>query len=106
VWLRVGVVAEPVHLGVRLWRTKKVAQTVEQLKSCSSRWLRAQSPDLSKFAWRRGYGAFSVGPADLGALIEHIDAQEIHHRKQSFQDELRAFLKKYGIGFDERYLWD
>lgn len=83
-----------------------VSDLVEQLKSSSSKWLKAQSPTLSKFAWQRGYGAFSVGPADLDALIRYIDAQEAHHRKQSFQDEFRAFLKKYGLECDERYLWD
>jgi putative transposase len=103
---RVGGVADRVHLAIRLSRTKNVAGLVEQLKSSSSEWLKTQSPELSKFAWQRGYGAFSVGPADLIALIDYIDSQEVHHRKQSFQDEFRAFLKKYGGEFDERYLWD
>ncbi len=32
--------------------------------------------------------------------------QEEHHRKVPFQDEFRAFLKKYEIEYDERYVWD
>ncbi len=103
---RVGGVSDHVHIAVRLSRTANVADLVELLKSSSSKWLKTQSPDLSKFAWQRGYGAFSVGPSDLSALIYYIDTQEIHHRKQPFQDELRAFLKKYGMECDERYLWD
>jgi REP element-mobilizing transposase RayT len=103
---RVGGIADHVHLAVRLSRTTNVAEIVEQLKSSSSKWLKTQSSDLSRFAWQRGYGAFSVGPADLSALIDYIDTQEMHHQKQSFQDEFRAFLKKYGVEFDERYLWD
>jgi len=69
-------------------------------------WLKTKSPALVKFAWQRGYGAFSVGPTDLDALVAYIDAQETHHRKQTFQDEFRAFLKKYGVEWDERYVWD
>jgi putative transposase len=103
---RVGGVADHVHLAVRLSRTTNVAEMVEKLKSSSSKWLKTQSSGLSKFAWQRGYGAFSVGPADLSVLIDYIDSQEMHHRKQSFQDEFRAFLKKYGVEFDERYVWD
>jgi REP element-mobilizing transposase RayT len=103
---RVGGVADHVHLAIRLPRTGNVAELVEQLKSSSSKWLKPQSPALSKFAWQRGYGAFSVGPTDLDALTRYIDTQEAHHRKQTFQDEFRAFLKKYGIECDERYLWD
>jgi REP element-mobilizing transposase RayT len=102
----VGGVADHVHLAIRLSRTTNVAEIVEQLKSSSSKWIKTQSPELSKFAWQRGYGAFSVGPTDLGALVGYIDGQEIHHQKQPFQDEFRAFLKKYGMEFDERYLWD
>jgi len=52
------------------------------------------------------YGSFSVGPADLGALRKYIESQENHHKKHTFQDELRALLKKYGVEHDERYMWD
>jgi REP element-mobilizing transposase RayT len=103
---RVGGVADHVHLAVRVSRTTNVAELVEILKSSSSKWLKTQSPALSKFAWQKGYGAFSAGPADLDALVSYIDAQEAHHSKQTFQDEFRAFLKRYGIECDERYLWD
>jgi REP element-mobilizing transposase RayT len=103
---RVGGVADHVHLAIRLSRTITVAQLVQDLKTGSSKWLKAQSPELAQFAWQSGYGAFSVGPSDLNALIGYIDAQEEHHRRRSFQEEYRAFLKRYGVEFDERYVWD
>jgi REP element-mobilizing transposase RayT len=103
---RVGGVADHVHLAIRLSRTANVAKLVADLKASSSKWIKTKSPEFAKFAWQRGYGVFSVGPADLTALVQYIDAQETHHRKRSFQDEFRAFLKKYGVECDERYLWD
>lgn len=103
---RVGGVADHVHLAIRLARTVTTAKLVEDLKTTSSKWIKTQSPLLAAFAWQRGYGAFSVGPTDLDALCRYIDIQEAHHRVQTFQDEYRAFLTKYGIGFDERYVWD
>jgi REP element-mobilizing transposase RayT len=103
---RTGGVADHVHLVIRLSRTTNIAELVEQLKTSSSKWLKTQSPGLKNFAWQRGYAAFSVGPTDIGALVEYIAGQEDHHRKCSFQDELRAFLKRYGVEFDERYVWD
>ena len=103
---RVGGVADHIHLAVRLSRTITIAGLVEELKTSSSKWLKTQSPELAQFAWQRGYGAFSVGPADLNALIAYIDGQEEHHRARSFKEEYRAFLTKYGIEFDERYVWD
>src|ERR1700678_3254089 len=102
---RVGGVADHVHLAVRLSRTANVAKLVAELKASSSKWLKTQSPGLAKFAWQRGYGAFSVGPADLEALVRYVAAQETHHKKLSFQDEFRAFLKKYGMECVERHLW-
>ena len=103
---RVGGVADHVHLAVRLSRTLTMAKLIEELKTSSSRWLKTQSPALAAFAWQRGYGAFSVGPSDLNALLHYIDTQEEHHRTRTFQDEYRAFLNKYGIEYDERYVWD
>jgi putative transposase len=103
---RVGGMADHVHLAISLSRTTTAAKLVEELKTSSSKWLKTQSPDLAAFAWQRGYAAFSVGPSDLAALRHYIDTQEEHHHKQTFEEELRAFLKKYGIEYDEKYLCD
>jgi len=103
---RVGGVTDHVHLAVRLSRTITMAQLIEELKTSSSKWLKTQSPALATFAWQRGYGAFSVGPSDLNALLHYIDTQERHHKTRTFQDEYRAFLSKYGMEYDERYVWD
>jgi REP element-mobilizing transposase RayT len=103
---RVGGVADHVHLAVRLSRTLSMAKLIEELKTSSSKWLKTQSPTLSAFSWQRGYGAFSVGPSDLETLLNYIDNQEAHHRTRTFQDEYRTFLTKYGIDYDERYVWD
>ena len=103
---RVGGAADHVHLAIRLSRTITIAKLVETLKTASSKWLKAQSPDLAAFSWQRGYGCFSVGPSDVDALLAYIDDQENHHRTRTFQDEFRVFLKKYGVEYDEAYVWD
>ena len=101
---RVGGVPDHVHLAMRLAPTRMGARVVSEIKTGSSVWMKQQG--VANFAWQRGYGLFSVGPADLGALIHYIDGQKAHHRKRSFQDEMRAFLEKYHVVFDERYVWD
>jgi putative transposase len=103
---RVGGTADHVHLAVRLSRTIMIADFMDTVKTSSSKWLKTQSPELSAFSWQRGYGCFSVGPTDLDALCAYMDGQEEHHRKRTFQEELRMFLKKYGVEFDEAYVWD
>ena len=104
-----GGVADHVHLAIRLSRTTTIADLVGKLKTSPSKWLKTQSPQLpalASFAWQHGYGAFSVGPSDLEALRAYIDMQEEHHRTRTFEEEYRVFLKRYGVEFDERYVWD
>jgi putative transposase len=101
---RVGGMADHVHLAAKLPMTKAAAQIVSEIKTGSSVWMKQRG--VGDFAWQRGYGLFSVGPADLGAFMQYIDGQEAHHRKRNFQDEMRAFFEKYRIAFDERYAWD
>jgi len=40
------------------------------------------------------------------ALEKYIGNQKEHHRKATFQEEFRRLLHKYGVPFDERYVWD
>jgi hypothetical protein len=47
-----------------------------------------------------------VSPSQLNAVLEYVESQEEHHRTHSFQEEYREVLRKYGIEFDERYVWD
>ncbi len=103
---RAGGVEDHVHLAIRLSRTLTTAELVEKVKVSSSKWMKTQFSDCSAFSWQRGYGVFSVGPSDEPALLEYIDGQAKHHEKVSFQEEYRRFLLKYGISFDDRYVWD
>ena len=61
---------------------------------------------MAEFCWQAGYAAFSVSQSNLDEVKRYIENQEEHHRKMTFQDELRALLKRHGIEFDERYVWD
>lgn len=79
---------------------------MRELKRESSRWVKTKSPDLADFAWQNGYGAFSVSPSHVGPLRRYIAEQEAHHHTQTFQGEFRRILRKYGVTFDERYVWD
>ena len=101
---RVGGVADHVHLAVRLHATISLAGLLSELKANSSRWMKDHG--VTEFAWQRGYGAFSVSPADCSALIQYIATQEEHHRRRDFQAEMRAFFVRYHVAFDEKYVWD
>jgi putative transposase len=103
---RVGGTEDHVHLAIALSRTKAIAVLVEEIKTSATHWLKQQHADFQGFSWQRGYGVFSVSPGQVADLLDYIDNQEVHHQKRSFQQEYLAFLKKYGITYDERYVWD
>jgi putative transposase len=104
--LCIGGVADHVHLLVSLPTTLSVAKAVQIIKGGSSTWMHGAFSPLRHFAWQSGYGAFTVSASHIGETIRYIKNQEDHHRLKSFQEEYVAFLKKHGIQFDERYLWD
>ena len=104
--LRVGGVADHVHILCRFGRSISVADLVKELKRDSSQWLKTKARDLADFYWQSGYGAFSVSPGHVEVLRAYIANQEEHHRTETFQDEFRRLLTKYGLEWDERYVWD
>jgi REP element-mobilizing transposase RayT len=104
--LRVGGVADHVHLFFGLSRTRTIAEVVETVKTSSSKWIKTKGPEFSGFYWQSGYGAFSVSQSDADTVVNYVANQEQHHRKMTFQDEYRKLLEKYRVNFDEKYVWD
>ena len=47
-----------------------------------------------------------MSPSQLDAVLQYIDGQKEHHRIHTFQEEYRELLRKYGVDFEERYVWD
>ena len=104
--LCVGGTDDHVHILCALSRTVTVAALVEEIKTAASKWLKAKGPRYATFHWQDGYAAFSIGRSGEEAARKYIADQKNHHAKTSFQSELRTFLKKYDLNYDERYLWD
>ena len=96
------------HVHILCLLSRKVAQMklLEELKKQSSKWIKTKGQSYFNFYWQNGYGIFSVNPREADKVIDYINAQHAHHKHTSFQDEFRAFLKKYKVEYDERYVWD
>jgi len=104
--IRVGGVEDHVHLLCRFGRTITQAEWVKELKRTSSMWMKEQGSKYAEFAWQGGYSAFSVSKSNVDRVCEYIENQETHHQKLTFQDELRAFFRKHGVEWDEKFVWD
>src|SRR4029077_14404315 len=104
--VRVGGVVDHVHIVTMLPRTVTQAQLIEEIKKASSKWIKTLDARYRGFFWQRGYGAFSVSPSQLHAVLQYIETQQEHHRTRTFQEEYRELLRRHGVDFDERYVWD
>lgn len=104
--LCIGGVEDHVHILARLGRTITQADWIKELKRASNVWINGQPTQLGKFSWQSGYACFSVSASNLDAVTSYIANQRSHHIKASFQEELRAILKKHDQSWDEQYIWD
>ena len=104
--LTVGGVADHVHMLFQLGRTITIADAMGSIKSASSAWVNQTHGPEAAFRWQAGYGAFSVSESNVEAVRDYIRRQPERHAKESFQDEFREWLRRYGIEWDERYVWD
>ena len=95
-----------VHLLFVMTRTVSLSDVVGQLKKSANDWLRERGPAFVHFHWQSGYGAFSVSQSAVEEVRDYIRKQREHHQHISFQDELRALLRRYEVEYDERYVWD
>ena len=75
---------------------------MRDLKKDSSNWI-AENFDR-KFAWQEGYAVFTVSASNVETVRAYIGRQEQHHKKSSFNDELRTLLEKHGVSYDAKYL--
>ena len=105
-FVRVGGVSDHVHIVTTLARTLSQAQLIEEIKKASSKWVKALDARYRGFFWQRGYAAFSVSPSQLDSVLEYVNKQQEHHRTRTFQEEYRELLRKHGVDFDERFVWD
>jgi len=103
---RIGGTQNHIHIACSLSRTMTVSKLIEAMKTSSSKWMKEKDKRCDDFSWQAGYAAFSLGQSQLSALIKYIENQKEHHKKKTFKEEVLEFLKKYGVEYDERYLWD
>ena len=86
-----------VHALVDLPTGFSIEKVVQLLKGSSSHWVNSSELVTGKFAWGRGYGAFSVSHSNMDLVARYIADQEEHHRVRTFTEELREFIDRHGL---------
>ncbi len=94
------------HLLVGLKPSIAISDLVRDIKADSSNFINKKKWVHGKFSWQEGFGAFSYSRSQLDNVIKYILNQEIHHKKKTFREEYVEFLNKFGIDYDDKYLFE
>jgi REP element-mobilizing transposase RayT len=102
IYMKINYVnADHAHALIDLPTSLAVEELMKLLKGASSHWVNEQHLVPGRFAWGRGYGAFSVSHSDVSAVANYIADQEEHHRKRSFADEVKLLIEKHQLQWHE-----
>ena len=103
--LQINSMPDHIHLLIGMRPAQSVSSLIQNVKTESSKWIKERKFCRSSFAWQDGFGAFSYSKSHVQDVIRYIQNQEQHHKKISFLDEYREFLKVFEIEYDEKYIF-
>jgi REP element-mobilizing transposase RayT len=94
-----------VHMFVGLRADIALSDLVRDIKAGSSGFINRQAWVRGRFGWQEGFGAFSYSRSQLDTVVRYIQQQQNHHARKTFREEYVELLKKFGVDYDERYLF-
>ena len=82
-----------------------LSDLVRDVKTATSNLINDKKWIRGRFHWQEGFGAFSYSKSQVNQVIKYIQNQERHHARTSFKDEYLGFLKRFGVEYDERFIF-
>jgi putative transposase len=104
--VEIGGTLNHVHGLLSLRTDVSLAEAMRKWKSLASGWVHKTFPNHQALVWQVGYAAFSVSQSAVDDVRAYIARQEEHHRRITFEEELRAFLDRHGIPYDPDQMLD
>jgi len=103
--LQINSMPDHIHIFIGMRPHQSISALVQNVKTESSKWIEAQKVCGNTFRWQEGYGAFSYSKSHVSRVIQYIQNQEMHHRKETFLEEYKRLLKLFEINYDEQYIF-
>ncbi len=94
-----------IHIFIGMRPHQSISSLVQNVKTESSKWIKAQKFCKGSFGWQDGFGAFSYSKSHVPDVIRYIQKQEIHHQKETFLNEYGRMLKLFETEYDEKYIF-
>jgi putative transposase len=92
---------EHTHALIDLPTNRSIEDVIQLFKGGSSHWINENQLLRGRFAWGRGYGAFSVSHSHADQVAAYIACQEKHHQRKNFNQEFEMLVKRYGLKWFE-----
>ena len=97
IWLDcVNGYKDHVHCLISLGREQTISKVAQLIKGESFSWINNHNLTKDKFIWQDDYWAVGVSEKHLDSVRQYIHNQESHHSKQTFMEEIKGFMDKYG----------
>jgi len=95
-----------VHCLFGLNPNESLSSLIKEVKRMSSLHINQNRWLIGKFEWQAGYGAFSYSKSHTEKVYNYIKNQEQHYKVKTFMEEYIELLEKFGLKYDEKYLFE
>lgn len=105
----IAIFASPDHIHIFLSLKKldlPISQLVKEIKVSSTNFINEKEFLNEKFYWQEGYVCFSYSKSQKEDVVAYIKNQKEHHKRKTFKEEYINFLTKFGVNYDEQYIFD
>ncbi len=99
--LRIGGIANHVHILIDLHPSVALADLMKKVKGKSSTWMGCTPGFISFKGWASEYFASTVSPETRFNVIEYIKNQEQHHYGVGFEDEIKGMYRIADLPYHE-----
>ena len=104
--LAIYCMPDHLHFLIGLNPDQSISDLVKEIKTSSNSLINDNHLTKQKFYWQEGYGAFSYSKSALDNVVKYILNQKEHHKKKTFQEEYKNYLERFGVEYDEKYLFE
>ena len=100
---RINGMEDHLHILCDLHPTIALADFIRDLKTSSSVWLKQNGKFPAFEGLADGYAALTYSWKDKDMIVNYIINQQMHHKKETFEYELKRMLKEQGIDVDDKF---
>ncbi len=104
--LAIGSMPDHIHIFLGYNVNHLIPDLVEDIKTSTNSWIKQKGLSKNRFAWQKGYGAFTHSNSNIDTVVRYINNQQEHHQKKSFKEEYLEMLNKNEIKFQDEYLFE